>query len=60
MTDNKLPGVCPQHPAAPIRHEWVTTRTIVGPRQERWEDDGNHRYYCSKCGLELAPPPEED
>lgn len=54
-----LPYICPDHPKAKIRHEWMRTRSEAnwGPNRPRvliGHRDHDHRYLCSKCGRELA------
>lgn len=53
---NDLPYVCPEHPAAQVRHEWNRTRATVRLTGASWEYDepNGHRYYCAECGRELA------
>lgn len=54
-----LPWLCPDHPAAQIRHYWDRMRTEAnwGPNRPRnliSQYDHNHRYECAECGRELA------
>ena len=61
MTDTSLPWLCPEHPAAQVRHLWDRTRSEVNwgpnwPRHLISEVDHSHRYECAVCGRELAPP----
>ncbi len=59
MTSTKqLPWVCPDHPAAQIRHEWDRTRTTVRMTGAGWDLDHKHQFFCAECGRELAPDPQ--
>ena len=54
-----LPYICPDHPRAMIRHEWLRTRDEAnwGPNRPRHlisQHDHGHRYYCHECGRALA------
>jgi len=55
--DGDLPYVCPDHPDALVRHEWLRTRarSPFPPYAFLWDEDHDHRYFCSECGRELAP-----
>ena len=55
ITDEQaLPYICPDHPAAQVRHEWNRTRTHIHLTGAVNENDWGHQYFCNKCGRELA------
>lgn len=58
----KLPYVCPDHPDAQIRHEWLRTEgsiTMNGERRVIERHDHDHIYKCAVCGRELAAEKEK-
>jgi len=48
------PYLCPDHPRARIRHEWLRTRSTARLTGASWKHDHDHQYFCSECGRELA------
>ena len=57
IEDKESPRVCPEHPNAPIRHEWL--RKYFDYVDGYTYDNGldfDHHYYCNECDRELAPP----
>lgn len=55
-----LPYTCSDHPKAQIRHEWDRSHYVMNGHPAGTGIEGNHHYYCNECGLELAPPKEQD
>jgi hypothetical protein len=50
----ELPWLCPDHPAAQIRHEWDQSHYVMNgyPAGEGVKSD--HQYFCAECGRKLA------
>lgn len=51
---NDYPWICPEHPAAQIRHEWDQTQLIQGGYPAGKGFSSNHAYFCVECGRRLA------
>lgn len=47
------PYVCPEHPAAQIRHSWDETQYIMNGYPAGRAIKINHTYQCAECGREL-------
>lgn len=60
MSKDKLPYICPDHPEAKIRKEWLSTMYIFNgyPRGEPSKHD--FHYYCNECDRELAESEDRD
>jgi hypothetical protein len=55
----KLPWICEEHPDAQIKHSYDETHTVLNgyPAGMGWTS--KHKYECSICGKELAPPEQD-
>lgn len=55
---NDLPSICPAHPDAEIRHEYLLERCVWNGEPRGLGIEKDHHYYCSVCGLEVCSPNE--
>jgi hypothetical protein len=60
MMDKELPWICPNHPHAEIRREWLHTQWAIGGWPRGTGINHDYRYYCNDCDLELAPPTSDE
>jgi len=55
MTD-KPSYSCPRHPDAMVLHSWDETHAVLNGLPAGTGIKRGHRWECSVCGRELAPP----
>ena len=58
--NQSLPYICPEHPHAQIRHEWLRTYATARLTGASWEynEPNSDQYFCAECSRELAAKPE--
>jgi hypothetical protein len=54
MIEKDFPYICPDHPAAQIRHEWTEKQYVMNGYPTGTSLRSQHQYYCNECGRELA------